>query len=247
MSVPYKGRLGGKAAKRKPLTTVEDVREALVRTAKTRIDVLRRYYTVRFHKEDIEDLVSEALTVYLEESHRGHHKALVEARLVLKEHIERALVANLSIIPIDRQALSDAVLEEAVGDPLREPRRREEKVEDRAYWLAKTRFVALMNAMLSRVPVEELEAPDILIDALDVEELKKALDNVLDTVTFREREIVKLYFGLGDGWSYSLEQIGNIFKITRERVREILAKALRKLQHPARARMLYHFVKDPLD
>lgn len=246
MSVPYKGRLGGKSTKRSPLTTIEEVREALVRTAKARIDVLRRYYPVAFHKEDIEDLVSEALTVYLEESHRGHHKALVEARLALKEHIERALVANLSIIPHDRKALSDAILEEAVGDPLREHRRREEKVGDHAYWLAKTRFVALMNTMLSRVPVEELEAPDIL-DSIDVRELRKALDKVLDTVTFREREIVKLYFGLEHGRPYNLEQIGRIFKITRERVREILAKAIGKLQHPVRARMLYHFVKDPLD
>jgi hypothetical protein len=49
-----------------------------------------------------------------------------------------------------------------------------------------------------------------------------------------EREIVKLRYGLGDGYSYTLEEVGHIFKVTRERVRQIEAKAVRKLQQPSR-------------
>ena len=58
---------------------------------------------------------------------------------------------------------------------------------------------------------------------------------MLKTLTFREREIIKLRYGIGDGYTYTLEEVGRIFKVTRERVRQIEAKAVRKLQHPVRA------------
>ena len=66
--------------------------------------------------------------------------------------------------------------------------------------------------------------------------LKDKIDQVLKTLTYREREIIKLRYGLGDGYTYTLEEVGRIFKVTRERVRQIEAKAVRKLQHPAAAR-----------
>jgi len=75
------------------------------------------------------------------------------------------------------------------------------------------------------------------------EMLKDKIDTVLKTLTYREREIVKLRYGLGDGYTYTLEEVGRIFKVTRERVRQIEAKAVRKLQHPVRSRQLQGFLE----
>jgi len=77
------------------------------------------------------------------------------------------------------------------------------------------------------------------------EMLKERIKDVLNTLTFREREIIKLRYGLGDGYTYTLEEVGRIFRVTRERVRQIEAKALRKLQHPVRARQLSNFLEVP--
>ena len=81
------------------------------------------------------------------------------------------------------------------------------------------------------------------VNAATHEMLKDKLDKVLDTLTFREREIIKLRYGIGDGYTYTLEEVGRIFKVTRERVRQIEAKAVRKLQHPVRSRMLEGFLE----
>jgi RNA polymerase primary sigma factor len=75
------------------------------------------------------------------------------------------------------------------------------------------------------------------------EMLKDKIDLVLKTLTYREREIIKLRYGLGDGYTYTLEEVGRIFKVTRERVRQIEAKAVRKLQHPVRSRQLQGFLE----
>jgi RNA polymerase primary sigma factor len=75
------------------------------------------------------------------------------------------------------------------------------------------------------------------------EMLKDKIENVLKTLTYREREIIKLRYGLGDGYTYTLEEVGRIFKVTRERVRQIEAKAVRKLQHPVRSRQLEGFLE----
>jgi RNA polymerase primary sigma factor len=74
------------------------------------------------------------------------------------------------------------------------------------------------------------------------EMLKSRIEQVLKTLTYREREIIKLRYGIGDGYTYTLEEVGRIFKVTRERVRQVEAKAIRKLQHPVRARKLQGFV-----
>jgi len=76
------------------------------------------------------------------------------------------------------------------------------------------------------------------------EMLRDRIDSVLKTLTYREREIIKLRYGLGDGYTYTLEEVGRIFKVTRERVRQVEAKALRKLQHPVRSRKLRGFLDD---
>jgi RNA polymerase primary sigma factor len=80
------------------------------------------------------------------------------------------------------------------------------------------------------------------VTAATQEMLKDKIHQVLGTLTYREREIVKLRYGLGDGQTYTLEEVGKMFNVTRERVRQIEAKAVRKLQHPVRARRLEGFL-----
>ena len=74
------------------------------------------------------------------------------------------------------------------------------------------------------------------------EVLKDELREVLDTLTTREKEVLELRFGLFDGSSHTLEEVGKQFKVTRERIRQIEAKALRKLRHPSRAKKLRDFL-----
>jgi RNA polymerase primary sigma factor len=73
--------------------------------------------------------------------------------------------------------------------------------------------------------------------------LQGRIEQVLKTLTYREREIIKLRYGIGDGYTYTLEEVGRIFKVTRERVRQVEAKAIRKLQHPVRSRKLSGFLE----
>ncbi|MBL8825800.1 MAG: sigma-70 family RNA polymerase sigma factor, partial [Planctomycetaceae bacterium] len=73
--------------------------------------------------------------------------------------------------------------------------------------------------------------------------LREKIEALLKTLTYREREIIRLRYGLGDGYTYTLEEVGRIFKVTRERVRQIEAKAVRKLQHPVRATQLEGFLE----
>ena len=81
-------------------------------------------------------------------------------------------------------------------------------------------------------------------DNVTQEMLKVRIEQVLRTLTYREREIIKLRYGIGDGYTYTLEEVGRIFKVTRERVRQVEAKAIRKLQHPVRSRKLHGFVDE---
>jgi len=74
------------------------------------------------------------------------------------------------------------------------------------------------------------------------EMLRGRIDKVLKTLSYREREIIKLRYGLGDGYSYTLEEVGHIFRVTRERIRQIEAKAVRKLQQPSRSQELVGFL-----
>ena len=74
------------------------------------------------------------------------------------------------------------------------------------------------------------------------EMLRSRINRVLKTLSYREREIIKLRYGLGDGYSYTLEEVGHIFKVTRERIRQIEAKAVRKLQQPSRSQELVGFL-----
>ena len=82
------------------------------------------------------------------------------------------------------------------------------------------------------------------VNVASYEMLKDKIDTVLESLTFREREIIKLRYGIGDDYTYTLEEVGRKFNVTRERVRQIEAKALKKLQHPVRSRKLNGFLED---
>lgn len=70
------------------------------------------------------------------------------------------------------------------------------------------------------------------------------MDEVLDTLTDREENVLRLRFGLDDGKMRTLEDVGKVFNVTRERIRQIEAKALRKLRHPSRSKQLRDFIED---
>lgn len=97
----------------------------------------------------------------------------------------------------------------------------------------------LLQAIFGRSESTPTRSPD------EQAKLKDVMENVMKTLTYREREIIKLRYGLGDGVAYTLEETGRIFKVTRERIRQIEAKALRKMQHPTRASKFEEFFLPP--
>jgi RNA polymerase primary sigma factor len=72
--------------------------------------------------------------------------------------------------------------------------------------------------------------------------LKERIEEVLRTLTEREAKVIRLRFGIGDGYPRTLEEVGTEFQVTRERIRQIEAKALRKLRHPTRSQQLRGFL-----
>lgn len=81
------------------------------------------------------------------------------------------------------------------------------------------------------------------VDAASYELLKEQLEDVLDTLTEREENVLRLRFGLDDGHPRTLEEVGKVFGVTRERIRQIEAKALRKLRHPSCSKQLKDFLE----
>ena len=81
------------------------------------------------------------------------------------------------------------------------------------------------------------------VDAASKQLLKEQIDDVLDHLTPREQRVLRLRFGLEDGRSRTLEEVGQEFNVTRERIRQIEAKALRKLRHPSRSRKLKDYLE----
>ncbi len=87
---------------------------------------------------------------------------------------------------------------------------------------------------------QEVQAP---AEAAAFELLREQLEDVLDTLTPREQKVLRLRFGLDDGRSRTLEEVGQVFGVTRERIRQIEAKALRKLRHPMRSKRLKDYLE----
>ena len=90
-------------------------------------------------------------------------------------------------------------------------------------------------------------AVDTVLPSKDRAKFWDGLFAIIRTLTYREREVLKLRYGWGDGNKYSLEEVGRIFKVPRERVREIEAVGVRKFQHPVRARALKNLCRDTFD
>ncbi len=93
--------------------------------------------------------------------------------------------------------------------------------------------------------LEDYREEDPLYE-MNQDSLKDRIADVLGALNYREREIIRLRYGLADGYAYTLEEVGKIFSVTRERVRQIEAKAVRKLQHPVRSRKLSGFLDRPI-
>ena len=91
--------------------------------------------------------------------------------------------------------------------------------------------------------LEDYREDDPLLE-MNQDMLKSKIADVLQSLDYREREILRLRYGLVDGYAYTLEEVGKIFSVTRERVRQIETKAVRALQHPVRARQLSGFLDE---
>jgi RNA polymerase primary sigma factor len=91
--------------------------------------------------------------------------------------------------------------------------------------------------------LEDYREDDPLME-MNQDMLKSKIADVLQSLDYREREILRLRYGLVDGYAYTLEEVGKIFSVTRERVRQIETKAVRALQHPVRARQLSGFLDE---
>ena len=91
--------------------------------------------------------------------------------------------------------------------------------------------------------LEDYREDDPLLE-MNQDMLKSKIADVLQSLDYREREILRLRYGLVDGYAYTLEEVGKIFSVTRERVRQIETKAVRALQHPIRARQLSGFLEE---
>ena len=97
------------------------------------------------------------------------------------------------------------------------------------------------NSLLEMMPDNSQESPDAM--ALR-NTLKAEISSALSTLDEREQKVIRLYFGLGGGAEMTLEEIGKQFRLTRERIRQIKEKALRKLRHPTRGRKLMPYAED---
>jgi RNA polymerase primary sigma factor len=146
---------------------------------------------------------------------------------------------------VSRQLLQELGREPSLEETAR---RAETTVEEARRVLAMSRYPISLDRPVGNsedshfgdlLPDGEAESPS---SGASQEMLRGRIDRVLKTLSYREREIIKLRYGLGDGYSYTLEEVGHIFKVTRERIRQIEAKAVRKLQQPSRSQELVGFL-----
>ena len=146
---------------------------------------------------------------------------------------------------VSRQLLQDLGREPTIEETARKART---TVDEARRVLAMSRYPISLDRPVGNS--EDSQFGDLLPDSgaespsigAAQEMLRSRIDRVLKTLSYREREIIKLRYGLGDGYSYTLEEVGHIFKVTRERIRQIEAKPLRKLRHPSRSDKLKSFL-----
>ena len=191
--------------------------------------------------------------------HRRGFKFSTYATWWIRQAITRAIADQARTIRIPVHMIETMSKLRNVSKKLLQDMGREPTIEETAkaagYTLEETKRVLKISRQpisLDR-PVGESEdsyfgdfiedtSIDSPVSAATNEMLKDKIEGVLKTLTYREREIIKLRYGIGVGYTYTLEEVGRIFKVTRERVRQVEAKAIRKLQHPVRARKLEGFL-----
>ena len=178
----------------------------------------------------------------------------------IRQAITRAIADQARTIRIPVHMIETMSKLRKVGKKLLQENGREPSVEEMAEAAGVNLEEARRVMKISRSPISldrpvgesedsyfgdfiEDHGTDSPVNTAASEMLKDKIDGVLKTLTYREREIIKLRYGLGDGYTYTLEEVGRIFKVTRERVRQIEAKAVRKLQHPVRSKQLRGFIE----
>ncbi|REJ93554.1 MAG: RNA polymerase sigma factor RpoD [Planctomycetota bacterium] len=192
--------------------------------------------------------------------YRRGYKFSTYATWWIRQAITRAIADQARTIRIPVHMIETMSKLRRVGKRLVQELGREPTVEELAEASGVTEDEARRVLKISRHPVSldrpigesedsffgefiEDESTESPVTSATQEMLKDKIDQVLKTLTYREREIIKLRYGLGDGYTYTLEEVGRIFKVTRERVRQIEAKAVRKLQHPVRSHQLKGFLE----
>jgi RNA polymerase primary sigma factor len=192
--------------------------------------------------------------------YRRGYKFSTYATWWIRQAITRAIADQARTIRIPVHMIETMSKLRRVGKRLVQELGREPTVEELADASGVTLDEARRVLKISRHPVSldrpvgegddsffgefiEDNSTDNPVTSATQEMLKDKIDVVLKTLTYREREIIKLRYGLGDGYTYTLEEVGRIFKVTRERVRQIEAKAVRKLQHPVRSKQLKGFLE----
>jgi RNA polymerase primary sigma factor len=178
----------------------------------------------------------------------------------IRQAITRAIAESSRTIRVPAHMIGTADRVLAVSRRLSQERHREPTVEELAQEAGVTEAVTHRALRINRRPLSLDESfsgegdnflgelvPDQRLDdplaGLHHDSLKTRLEDVLRALNYREREILRLRYGLNDGFPYTLSEIGKVFSVTRERVRQIEADALRKLQHPTHARRLAGFLE----
>ena len=191
--------------------------------------------------------------------HRRGYKFSTYATWWIRQAITRAIADHARTIRIPVHMIDTMSRLRTASKTLLQKLGREPTVEEIAEEAAMSIEEARRVLKISRHPISldrpigesedsyfgdfiEDDGVDSPVASATQEMLKERIDVVLKTLSYREREIIKLRYGIGDGYTYTLEEVGRIFKVTRERVRQVEAKAIRKMQHPVRARKLEGFL-----
>ena len=191
--------------------------------------------------------------------YRRGYKFSTYATWWIRQAITRAIADHARTIRIPVHMIETMSRLRAVSKALHQDLGREPTIEEIAAEIGMSVHEARRVLNISKHPISldrpigesedsyfgdfiEDDAVDSPVASATQEMLRERIDSVLKTLSYREREIIKLRYGIGDGYTYTLEEVGRIFKVTRERVRQVEAKAIRKLQHPVRARKLEGFL-----
>ncbi|HVE42674.1 MAG TPA: sigma-70 family RNA polymerase sigma factor [Planctomycetota bacterium] len=191
--------------------------------------------------------------------HRRGYKFSTYATWWIRQSISRAIADQARTIRIPVHVIEAMTKLRSASRTLAQQLGREPSLEELAEASGISREETERVLKVSRTPVsldrpvgEEggSELADLCPD-LSVEDpvasatrqmLRDRIDACLHSLSFREREVIRLRYGLAGGFPYTLEEVGKIFKVTRERIRQIEEKTLRKLQHPVRTRLLEGFM-----